>query len=176
MRGAGRSSRAAAARSRSIALTEGLPAKPLAKAMRGALEKVPAMPEWQDAAFLKRARLARLRRGACAPRTRRRSEADLSPDYAGAQRLAYDELAGQPAGAAADPRAACARQKGRALRGDGRLEGEGDRRPALRADRTRKFRRIGGNRSRHGQRPRACCGCCRAMSARARPSWRCWRC
>src|SRR5580698_7992478 len=35
------------------ALTEGLPAKSLAKAVRGALDKVPAMPEWQDPAFLK---------------------------------------------------------------------------------------------------------------------------
>src|SRR5580704_17603181 len=36
------------------ALTEGLAAKSLAKAVRGALEKVPTMPEWQDPAFLKR--------------------------------------------------------------------------------------------------------------------------
>ena len=35
------------------ALTEGLPAKSLSKAIRAALEKVPAMPEWQDAAFRK---------------------------------------------------------------------------------------------------------------------------
>src|SRR5580704_5097587 len=32
-------------------LTEDLPAKPFAKAIRAALEKVPEMPEWQDAAF-----------------------------------------------------------------------------------------------------------------------------
>ena len=35
------------------ALTEGLPAKSLAKAIHAAVEKVPAMPEWQDAAFRK---------------------------------------------------------------------------------------------------------------------------
>ena len=35
------------------ALTENLPGKSLAKAIRGALEKVPAMPEWQDASYLK---------------------------------------------------------------------------------------------------------------------------
>ena len=46
------------------ALTEGLPAKSLAKAVRGALEQVPAMPEWQDAAFLQARRL-------CAVSTRR---------------------------------------------------------------------------------------------------------
>jgi ATP-dependent DNA helicase RecG len=34
-------------------LTDGLAGKSLAKAIRGALEKVPSMPEWQDAAFLK---------------------------------------------------------------------------------------------------------------------------
>ena len=32
-------------------LTEGLPRKIVAKAVRGALEKVPAMPEWQDRGF-----------------------------------------------------------------------------------------------------------------------------
>ncbi len=37
-------------------LTEDLPAKPLAKAIRGALEKVPEMPEWQDAEHSCRAR------------------------------------------------------------------------------------------------------------------------
>src|SRR3569832_842754 len=36
------------------ALTEGLAAKSLARAVRGALEKMPVMPEWQDPAFLKR--------------------------------------------------------------------------------------------------------------------------
>src|SRR6201994_646018 len=35
------------------ALTEGLPAKSLSKAIRAALKKVPVMPEWQDAAFQK---------------------------------------------------------------------------------------------------------------------------
>ena len=30
-------------------LTEGLTPRPMAKAVRGALDKVPAMPEWQDA-------------------------------------------------------------------------------------------------------------------------------
>ena len=45
-------------------LTEGLTPRPMAKAVRGALDKVPAMPEWQDAAFLKQRRLGRLRRRA----------------------------------------------------------------------------------------------------------------
>src|SRR6185503_5331951 len=34
-------------------LTEGLTPRPMAKAVRNALDKVPPMPEWQDAAFLK---------------------------------------------------------------------------------------------------------------------------
>ena len=45
-------------------LTEGLTPQPMAKAVRGALEKVPAMPEWQDPAFVKQRRLGRLQRGA----------------------------------------------------------------------------------------------------------------
>src|SRR5882757_1828304 len=34
-------------------LTEGLTARPMAKAVRAAVDKVPLLPEWQDAAFVK---------------------------------------------------------------------------------------------------------------------------
>src|SRR6185312_5097892 len=73
------------------ALTEGLPARPMVKAVRAAVGKLPALPEWDDAAFLKS-------RGwksfvtslfaAHAPATER----DLQPDTVVRQRLAYDEL------------------------------------------------------------------------------------
>ena len=36
------------------ALTEGLPGKTLLKAIRAAVEKVPALPEWQDEAYRQR--------------------------------------------------------------------------------------------------------------------------
>jgi ATP-dependent DNA helicase RecG len=72
-------------------LTEGLTAKTMAKAVRGALDRVPAMPEWQDAAFLKRQSFASFNQAlstAHAPA----HEADLSPDTMPRRRLAYDEL------------------------------------------------------------------------------------
>ncbi len=51
----------------------------MAKAVRGALEKVPAMPEWQDAAFLKRARIGIFNEALSAAHAPVH-EADLSPD------------------------------------------------------------------------------------------------
>ncbi len=72
-------------------LTEGLTARPMAKAVRGALEKVPQMPEWQDAAFLKQRKWEAFRAAletAHAPA----HESDLAPTTAARQRLAYDEL------------------------------------------------------------------------------------
>ena len=72
-------------------LTEGLTARPMAKAVRGALEKVPQMPEWQDAAFVKQRKWDGFRaalESAHAPA----HESDLAPTTAARQRLAYDEL------------------------------------------------------------------------------------
>ena len=72
-------------------LTEGLTARPMAKAVRGALEKVPDMAEWQDPAFVKQRKWdgfhAALEQ-AHAPA----HESDLSPATPARQRLAYDEL------------------------------------------------------------------------------------
>ena len=45
-------------------LTEGLTAKTMAKAVRGALERVPQLPEWQDAAFLRQRGFAAIQRRA----------------------------------------------------------------------------------------------------------------
>jgi ATP-dependent DNA helicase RecG len=72
-------------------LTEGLTAKTMAKAVRGALERVPPMPEWQDAAFLKRQGFASFNEALSAAHAPAH-EADLSPDTMPRRRLAYDEL------------------------------------------------------------------------------------
>src|ERR1700722_10844773 len=72
-------------------LTEGLTAKTMAKAVRGALERVPTMPEWQDAAFLKRQGFASFHEALTAAHAPSH-EADLSPDTIPRRRLAYDEL------------------------------------------------------------------------------------
>lgn len=72
-------------------LTEGLTARPMAKAVRGALEKVPQMPEWQDPAFVKQRKWDGFRAAletAHAPA----HESDLAPTTPARQRLAYDEL------------------------------------------------------------------------------------
>ncbi len=72
-------------------LTEGLTARTLSKAVRGALERVPQMPEWLDAAFLRQRGFAEFNQAltmAHAPA----HEGDLSPETLLRQRLAYDEL------------------------------------------------------------------------------------
>ena len=72
-------------------LTEGLTARPMAKAVRGAVDKVPDMAEWQDPAFVKQRKWddfhAALEQ-AHAPA----HDSDLSPTTPARQRLAYDEL------------------------------------------------------------------------------------
>ncbi len=73
------------------ALTEGLPAKSLAKAVRGALEKVPPMPEWQDAAFRKVQDWSSFTAALLAAHAPAH-DADLSPDTKARRRVAYDEL------------------------------------------------------------------------------------
>ena len=101
------------------ALTEGLPQKSLAKAIRAALDKVPAMPEWQDAHFLKARKWAPFGdalRSAHAPA----HDSDLSPETETHRRLAYDELlANQLALIMIRSRMRAA--KGRTLQGHGHL-------------------------------------------------------
>jgi ATP-dependent DNA helicase RecG len=72
-------------------LTEGLTARPMAKAVRGALEKVPAMQEWQDPAFVKQRRFETFN-AALAAAHNPVHDSDLSPETPARQRLAYDEL------------------------------------------------------------------------------------
>jgi ATP-dependent DNA helicase RecG len=72
-------------------LTEGLTARPMAKAVRGALEKVPAMPEWQDSAFIKQRKWDGF--GAALETAHSPAhDSDLQPTTPARQRLAYDEL------------------------------------------------------------------------------------
>ncbi len=100
-------------------LTAGLSGKVLQKASRGALDRVPPMPEWQEPSWLA-ARgwppfgeaLVRLHRPTDA--------ADVSPGAGPWQRLAYDELlAGQLALALV--RQSAKSQSGRSITGDGRI-------------------------------------------------------
>lgn len=102
-------------------LTAGLSGKVLLRAMGGALERVPELPEWQEPAWLKgrgwpdlKTSLTRLHRPGEA--------ADVSAGSAPWQRLAYDELlAGQLALALV--RQSFKRQPGRGVAGDGRIRG-----------------------------------------------------
>jgi ATP-dependent DNA helicase RecG len=102
------------------ALTENLPGKSLQRAIHGALEKVPALPEWQDGAFLK-ARgwpsFGEALRKVHAPE----HEADLSPETPARQRLAYDELLANQL-ALILIRSHMRTAKGRVLQGDGHLK------------------------------------------------------
>jgi len=102
------------------ALTEGLPGKVVVKAIRGALEKVPAMPEWQDASFLKARSwppFADAMRKAHAPA----HEADLAATTPERLRLAYDELLANQL-ALILIREHMRAAKGRVLKGDGQLK------------------------------------------------------
>ncbi|MDA0652500.1 MAG: ATP-dependent DNA helicase RecG [Proteobacteria bacterium] len=72
-------------------LTAGLTSKPLLRAIRGALERAPDLPEWQDAAWLRKNQWPGWRdalQSVHAPQ----SEADLAPEAVARRRLAYDEL------------------------------------------------------------------------------------
>ena len=100
-------------------LTGGLPGKVLRRAIGAALDRAPALPEWQDSAWLAQQGLPDWRTAlalAHAPD----GAADLEPNTPARRRLAYDELlASQLAIALIRERAR--RQGGRAIKGDGRL-------------------------------------------------------
>jgi len=102
------------------ALTEGLPAKSMAKAIRGALEKVPAMPEWQDPAFFK-ARSWRPFTEALKNAHAPVHEGDLLSTTPERMRLAYDELLANQL-ALILIRAHMRAARGRVLKGDGHLK------------------------------------------------------
>jgi ATP-dependent DNA helicase RecG len=100
-------------------LTEGLGANQIRKAMDGALDKIPALPEWQDEAWLARNRFPSLKDAFYA--VHRPGElGDVLPDSLAWKRLAYDEfLAGQLALALL--RADLKKRPGRPSAGDGNI-------------------------------------------------------
>jgi ATP-dependent DNA helicase RecG len=102
-------------------LTAGLSGKVLLKAVRQALTRLPELPEWQDRRWLAARRWPSY--SAALTRIHRPEEpGDVSPGSAPWQRLAYDELlAGQLALALV--RQSFKAQRGRSLRGDGRVRG-----------------------------------------------------
>jgi ATP-dependent DNA helicase RecG len=100
-------------------LTAGLSLKVVGKAVRAALERVPELPEWGDAALLKQRGWRPWRESLMAAHGPE-GAGDLVPDAQARCRLAYDELLANQL-ALGLIRAHQRRQKGRALRGDGRL-------------------------------------------------------
>jgi ATP-dependent DNA helicase RecG len=100
-------------------LTEGLTLNQVRKAMDGALAKIPDLPEWQDAAWLRQQGFPPFA-DALRAIHRPQSPADIRPESAAWTRLAYDELlAGQLA--LALMRAHHKRKAGRPSAGDGHL-------------------------------------------------------
>jgi ATP-dependent DNA helicase RecG len=100
-------------------LTEGLPAKTLLHAAQGALERLPSLPEWQDARFLARHHwpsFGDALRAAHSPKRLEELEATAPPRL----RLAYDELLANQL-ALALIRKRLRSRKGRVLAGDGSL-------------------------------------------------------
>jgi len=100
-------------------LTAGLTARPLLRAIRAAVERVPALDEWQDAEWLRRNRWpgwAEAVRAVHGPE----DAADLAPEAPARARLAYDELLADQL-ALALVRNQQRQRPGRALIGDGAL-------------------------------------------------------
>jgi ATP-dependent DNA helicase RecG len=100
-------------------LTAGLSGKLLHKAARQGLERLPVLPEWQDAAWLSQRGWPPLREAICRLH-RPATAADVSPASAPRQRLAYDELLASQL-ALALVRQSLKSQAGRSVSGDGRI-------------------------------------------------------
>lgn len=100
-------------------LTAGLMLKTLRKAVRGALDRLPELPEWQNAAWLARQHWPSFQQALEAVHAPQ-SEADLLPLTPARQRLAFDELLANQL-ALALIRAHQKRQSGRVIRGGGQL-------------------------------------------------------
>ena len=102
-------------------LTAGLTQKPLQKAVRGALERMPELAEWHDPALIAREAWKPWQETVLevhAPQ----SEADLPPKTPGRRRLAYDELLANQL-ALLLMRERMRRKPGRELAGTGALRG-----------------------------------------------------
>ncbi len=100
-------------------LTAGLTPKPLARAVHAAVDRAPELAEWNDAALVAREGWPAWR-AALAAAHAPQSEADLAPATPARRRLAFDELLANQL-ALALVRARQKRQRGRVLKGDGRL-------------------------------------------------------
>jgi ATP-dependent DNA helicase RecG len=100
-------------------LTAGLAPRVLAKAIQNALDRAPELPEWDDAAYLKRQGWPAWRAALTALHSPQNA-LDLLPETKFRQRLAYDEILSNQL-ALALVRARLRRQKGRTVKGDGRL-------------------------------------------------------
>ena len=100
-------------------MTGGLAPKTLGKALAAALERVPAMPEWQDAAWRRRQDWPDWHEALAAAHAPG-DEPALSPLSKPRARLAYDELLANQL-ALALVRASMRRLPGRPLKGDGTL-------------------------------------------------------
>ncbi len=100
-------------------LTAGLTSKPLLRAIQGALDRAPDLPEWQDDAWMTKNGWSGWRDSLLAAHGPQ-GEADLSPDTATRQRLAYDELLADQL-ALSIVRASQRDRPGRAFKGDGHL-------------------------------------------------------
>jgi ATP-dependent DNA helicase RecG len=101
-------------------LTAGLSLRMIRKAVQAALERVPALPEWQDAALLQQRGWPGWNAALVALHNPEGPE-DLAPERPARQRLAYDEIFADQL-ALALTRAHAKRQPGRSIRGDGRLQ------------------------------------------------------
>jgi ATP-dependent DNA helicase RecG len=101
-------------------LTDGLPQKSLAKAITAALERVPAMPEWQEGSYKAKQHWTSFNEAlpsAHAPK----NEAELDASTPARMRLAFDELLANQL-ALALIRQQMKGRKGRSIAGDGRLK------------------------------------------------------
>ncbi|MEE9299847.1 MAG: ATP-dependent DNA helicase RecG [Alphaproteobacteria bacterium] len=103
-------------------LTAGLTLKPLARAIRGALERAPELPEWLDPEFRRRKAWPAWR-AAVVTVHGPQGEAELEPTAPARERLAYDELLANQL-ALALTRAHQRHRPGRSIAGDGRLRGK----------------------------------------------------
>jgi ATP-dependent DNA helicase RecG len=101
-------------------LTTGLTQKPVQKAIAAAVERAPALPEWQDAAYLARQRWDGWK-GALAQAHAPTGPDDLLPQHPARARLGFDELLASQL-AIALVRHHNRSLAGRATKGDGRLQ------------------------------------------------------
>jgi len=100
-------------------LTAGLTLKTISKAVNGALQAVPELPEWIDPNLVKREKWTGWKTALLSAHVPQ-SEDDLAPGAPGRRRLAYDELFSNQL-ALAIMRREMRKIKGRSYTGDGRL-------------------------------------------------------